>query len=171
MSNAVLPRQAVVNRQAVLNRHALERGAVRSGAARSYRTEPSRRGLGYDLRRPSSGAVEYRPTVVGVSRADHRRGANDVGWRMVLASVVITAGVLCGLVGLAQLATTDSAGDAAATEVVQVQQGESLAAIAGRVAPDLPVAQVVERIMELNAMSNSALHPGQNLIVPSSATR
>jgi hypothetical protein len=30
---------------------------------------------------------------------------------------------------------------------------------------------VVERIMELNAMSNSALHPGQNLIVPSSATR
>jgi LysM repeat protein len=108
---------------------------------------------------------------VGVSRADHRRGANDVGWRMVLASVVITAGVLCGLVGLAQLATTDSVGDSAATEVVQVQQGESLAAIAGRVAPDLPAAQVVERIMELNAMSNSALHPGQNLIVPSSATR
>src|SRR6476620_8030848 len=150
MSNAVLPRQAVVNRQAVLSRQALERGAVRSGAARPYRTVPRRRGPGYDLRRPSSGAVEYRPTHVGVSRADHRRGANDVGWRMVLASVVITAGVLCGLVGVAQLATTDGVSNSAATEVVQVQQGESLAALAARSSPELPVAQVVERIMELN---------------------
>ncbi|TQC44529.1 LysM peptidoglycan-binding domain-containing protein [Rhodococcus sp. WS4] len=165
MSNAVLHRQVVLNRQA------LERGAVRSGGARAYRTEPRRRGSGYDLRRPSSGAVAYRSARVGVSRADHERGATDVGWRMVLASVVITAGVLCGLVGVAQLATTDGVGDAAATEVVQVQQGESLAALAGRIAPDLPVAQVVERIMELNAMSNSALHPGQTLIVPSSPTR
>ena len=112
-----------------------------------------------------------RPTHTGVSRADHARGANDVGWRMVLASVVITAGVLCGLVGVAQLATTDGVSNSAATEVVQVQQGESLAALAARISPELPVAQVVERIMELNAMSNSALHPGQSLIVPSSSTR
>ncbi|EID80980.1 MULTISPECIES: LysM peptidoglycan-binding domain-containing protein [Rhodococcus] len=165
MSNAVLHRQAVLNRQA------LERGVVRSGAARSYRTEPRRRRTDGELRRPSSGAVAYRPTHTGVSRADHARGANDVGWRMVLASVVITAGVLCGLVGVAQLATTDGVSDSAATEVVQVQQGESLAALAARISPELPVAQVVERIMELNAMSNSALHPGQSLIVPSSSTR
>jgi LysM repeat protein len=90
---------------------------------------------------------------------------------MVLASVVITAGVLCGLVGVAQLATTDGVSNSAATEVVQVQQGESLAALAARISPELPVAQVVEQIMELNAMSNSALHPGQSLIVPSSSDR
>ncbi|MFC9358783.1 LysM peptidoglycan-binding domain-containing protein [Rhodococcus sp. NPDC057014] len=165
MSNAVLHRQVVLNRQA------LERGVVRSGAARSYRIEPRRRRTDGELRRPSSGAVAYRPTHTGVSRADHERGANDVGWRTILASVVITAGVLCGLVGVAQLATGGGVSNTAATEVVQVQQGESLAAVAARIAPDMPVAQVVERIMELNAMSNSALHPGQSLIVPSSATR
>ncbi|MFE5700905.1 LysM peptidoglycan-binding domain-containing protein [Rhodococcus koreensis] len=165
MSNAVLHRQAVLNRQA------LERGVVRSGAARSYRTEPRRRRTDRELRRPSSGAVAYRPTHTGVSRADHERGANDVHWRTVLAGVVITAGVLCGLAGVAQLATGGSVSNSAATEVVQVQQGESLAAVAARIAPKMPVAQVVERIMELNAMSNSALHPGQSLIVPSSATR
>ncbi|MGW4339591.1 LysM peptidoglycan-binding domain-containing protein [Rhodococcus koreensis] len=165
MSNAVLHRQAVPNRQA------LARGAGRSGAARSYRTEPRRRRTDGELRRPSSGAVAYRPTHTGVSRADHERGANDVGWRTVLAGIVITAGVLCGLAGVAQLATGGSVSNSAATEVVQVQQGESLAAVAARIAPEMPVAQVVERIMELNAMSNSALHPGQSLIVPSSATR
>ncbi|MDF3304785.1 LysM peptidoglycan-binding domain-containing protein [Rhodococcus sp. T2V] len=165
MSNAVLHRQAVPNRQA------LARGAVRSGAARSYRTEPRRRRTDGELRRPSSGAVAYRPIHTGVSRADHERGANDVGWRTVLAGIVITAGVLCGLAGVAQLATGGSVSNSAATEVVQVQQGESLAAVAARIAPEMPVAQVVERIMELNAMSNSALHPGQSLIVPSSATR
>ncbi len=89
---------------------------------------------------------------------------------MVLASVVITAGVLCGLVGVAQLATTGSIGGAVVTQVVQVQTGESLAAIAKRVSPGFPVAVVIDRIMELNAMSNSVLRPGQSLIVPSSIT-
>jgi hypothetical protein len=40
------------------------------------------------------------------------------------------------------------------TEVVRVQSGESLGAIASRIAPEMPTETVVAKIMELNAMNN-----------------
>jgi hypothetical protein len=52
------------------------------------------------------------------------------------------------------------------TAVVHVQSGESLGDIASRIAPEMPTAAVVEKIMDLNAMSNSALSPGQSLVAP-----
>lgn len=52
------------------------------------------------------------------------------------------------------------------TEVVHVQSGESLGDIASRIAPEMPTEAVVEKIMDLNAMSNSALSPGQSLVTP-----
>jgi LysM domain len=52
------------------------------------------------------------------------------------------------------------------TEVVHVQSGESLGAIASRIAPEMPTEAVVAKIMELNAMSNSAVSVGQALVTP-----
>jgi hypothetical protein len=52
------------------------------------------------------------------------------------------------------------------TQVVRVQSGESLGAIASRIAPEMPTDAVVAKIMELNAMSNSALSVGQALVTP-----
>jgi hypothetical protein len=52
------------------------------------------------------------------------------------------------------------------TAVVHVQAGESLSDIASRIAPEMPAEAVVERIMDLNAMGNSALSPGQALVTP-----
>ncbi|MFZ2178206.1 MAG: LysM peptidoglycan-binding domain-containing protein [Rhodococcus sp. (in: high G+C Gram-positive bacteria)] len=165
MSNAVLPRQALVEQQAALGR---------AGMGGSSRTTPRRRVVprtDRDVRRPAPGSVTHRGSYVGVSRADHERDTVDVSWRMVLASVVITAAVLCGLLGIAQLATTDGPGASGATEVIQVESGDSLAAVAARLSPDLPAEQVIDHIMRLNAMSNSAVYPGQSLIVPSIASR
>ena len=50
--------------------------------------------------------------------------------------------------------------------VVQVQHGETLHQVAQRVAPDAPVAAVVERIRELNQLDSAALAAGQTLIAP-----
>jgi hypothetical protein len=61
--------------------------------------------------------------------------------------------------GAAPAATTGTA-------VVHVQAGESLSDIASRIAPEMPAEAVVERIMDLNAMGNSALSPGQALVTP-----
>ena len=55
------------------------------------------------------------------------------------------------------------------TAVVHVQSGESLGDIASRIAPEMPTEAVVEKIMDLNAMSNSALSPGQPLVTPTYA--
>ncbi|WP_143695578.1 LysM peptidoglycan-binding domain-containing protein [Williamsia sp. 1135] len=52
------------------------------------------------------------------------------------------------------------------TAVVHVQSGESLGDIASRIAPEMPTAAVVDKIMELNAMNNSALSVGQSLLTP-----
>ena len=52
------------------------------------------------------------------------------------------------------------------TAVVHVQSGESLGDIASRIAPEMPTAAVVDKIMELNGMNNSALSVGQSLLTP-----
>ncbi len=54
--------------------------------------------------------------------------------------------------------------------VVQVQMGETLQQVAGRVAPDAPVSQVVDRIRELNQLDSVAVDAGQTLIAPDRLT-
>ena len=53
-----------------------------------------------------------------------------------------------------------------ATEVVHVRQGESLSAIAARVAPDMPSQTVIDKILELNDLQSSGLRVGQPLLTP-----
>jgi predicted Zn-dependent protease len=50
--------------------------------------------------------------------------------------------------------------------VVQVQAGETLQHLAGRVAPDSPATQVVDRIRDLNHLDSAAVDAGQTLIAP-----
>ena len=50
--------------------------------------------------------------------------------------------------------------------VVQVQAGETLQHLAGRVAPDAPVGLVMQRIRDLNKLDSASLDAGQTLIAP-----
>lgn len=132
------------------------------GQARADRRVDPR--VEHDLRRPSGRPLSYERHRVAVSRAPHGRGEQEVGWGAVLVGTLATALVLAGFLGLAQWRVGDAVPNR--TEVVQVRGGESLGDLAARVSPGVVVEQVVERIVELNALSGSGLHPGQSLIVP-----
>ncbi|MCA1007995.1 LysM peptidoglycan-binding domain-containing protein [Rhodococcus hoagii] len=123
--------------------------------------------------RPTTGGVRYGTaprngsTGTQVSRADgpsHGRKRPLSGLSAVVATFVITAGVVAGLDAIANLrsAQTDSA--PASTDSSQVHRGESRGDGAARTAPEAPV----DRIVELNAMSGAEIRPGQILISPAS---
>lgn len=143
-------------------------GVVESAAVRGPERQRS-------TSRPAAGAVDYgrglRHGSAGtqVSRApgpSHGRKRSLSGLSAVVATFVITAGVVAGLDAIAnlRLAQTDSV--PTSTDSVQVRRGESLGDVAARVAPEAPVAQVVDRIVELNAMPGAEVRPGQVLISP-----
>lgn len=52
------------------------------------------------------------------------------------------------------------------TAVVHVRAGESLSAVASRVAPQMPVETVINRLVELNHLRTSGLTVGQALVAP-----
>lgn len=164
MSSAVLRDPGVRSSRAVRNR------AVRNRAVRSHTVGPRRRWepvsrTSVDVHRPRAAVVEYRTTGVEFTCAPHPHGEPDVTWKMVAASILVTAAVMLGLAGVANFASGRSVGESA-TEVIQVGEGETLTGLAARISPDSPVGQVVDRIMQLNAMSGAALDAGQSLIVP-----
>ena len=81
---------------------------------------------------------------------------------MVAAGITVWLGLVAqfgGVVG-------ESAPVPGRLAVVQVQTGETLQQVAGRVAPDAPVSSVVDRIRELNQLDTVAIHAGQTLIAP-----
>lgn len=53
------------------------------------------------------------------------------------------------------------------SRLVHVQPGETLTELAGRVAPEAPTAEVIDRLRDLNSLSGSGLQAGQALIAPS----
>lgn len=124
--------------------------------------------------RPTTGGVRYgtapRNGSAGtqVSRADgpsHGRKRPLSGLSAVVATFVITAGVVAGLDAIANLRSAQTDFAPASTESAQVRGGESRGDVAARTAPKAPVAQVVDRIVELNAMSGAEI-PGQISISP-----
>jgi hypothetical protein len=114
--------------------------------------------------RPGHGATVYPGSGVKVSRAPHR--PRPVGITMTLLLAVVAALITVWLVSLAQARDGVSAEVPQQLAVVQVQPGESLQRLAARVAPDVPVAAVVERIKELNQLDSAALDAGQTLLAP-----
>ncbi|MFD4294879.1 LysM peptidoglycan-binding domain-containing protein [Rhodococcus sp. NPDC058532] len=118
-------------------------------------------------RRPGGRPLSYGPAGTGVSRAAHTRFGGDTGWGTVVVVALATALAIVAFGALAQWQSGDAVPDR--TGVVQVRAGESLGEVAERSAPGVPVERAVERIVELNALDGTGVHPGQALIVPVSA--
>lgn len=76
--------------------------------------------------------------------------------------LVLALGVLWGGGSVA----TERPGTAAPTLVVQVQAGDTLYGIAGRVTTDGDVAAMVEEIEDLNRLDTPVVYAGQKLRVP-----
>ncbi len=101
-----------------------------------------------------------------MSRASHRSRPITPLTTVLLALVAAGITVWLGLV--AQLGGVMGTEPAAPAElaVVQVKSGETLQQVARRVAPDAPVAQVVEQIRDLNQLESAAVDTGQTLLAP-----
>lgn len=116
--------------------------------------------------RPAAGTVHYRGTGVLMSRASHRSRPITPLTTVLLALVAAGITVWLGLV--AQLGGVMGAENPQPAElaVVQVKSGESLQQVARRVAPNAPVARVVEQIRDLNQLDSAAVDAGQTLLAP-----
>lgn len=121
-------------------------------------------------RRPAGRFVKYGPAVAAPRPTPPpSRPAPSllrVRARVAVACallLVVAAGAVCGL---ASLAGSEAAAVPVQTGVVQVHQGETLSELAARVAPGAPSSEVVQRIVQLNALSGVSVRAGQTLVVP-----
>lgn len=117
--------------------------------------------------RPDVAPLGYRGTGVTLSRAPHVR--RPVSTAVTVALAAAAALITLWLGSLAQFSGDRGSVPAVSPDrlaVVQVQAGESLQHLAGRIAPDSPIEQVVDRIRELNDLGSSAVDAGQTLIAP-----
>jgi len=116
-------------------------------------------------RRPAVEPMQYRGSGVRMSRAAHRPKQVSVGLTIALAVVSGLITLWLGVIG-------HFSGDSSVPNVpdrlavVQVQAGETLERVAGRVAPDLPMSHVMQQIRELNQLESGSLEAGQTLISP-----
>ena len=141
-----------------------ERAVAVDRAPVGVRRVPARRAPA----RPAIAPLAYRGQGVGVSHAPH-----DIRRPVSTAATVTVAGLAALItVWLGLLAHFSGSASAAPAEVparlavVRVQAGETLQQLAGRLVPDAPVAQVVDRIRDLNKLESPALDAGQTLIAP-----
>jgi hypothetical protein len=152
--------QRLVNRP--VNRQIGESPCYRSGQYRSSRPGPSR---------PGRAPVRYYGTGVRMSTAAHGRRsvtvATTVGLALLAGLITVWLGVMANF---GSAFNGESAGSTAsvpaALAVVRVEPGESLQALAARVAPGAPTHDVVERIRDLNALDSNTVSAGQTLIAP-----
>ncbi|RMI30196.1 hypothetical protein EBN03_23585 [Nocardia stercoris] len=93
----------------------------------------------------------------------------QAGLATLAVTALVTAGVVCGLVVVAQVRGGGASNALGHTEIVQVQAGESLEDVAVRIAPDRPVAETVHRIVDLNGLAAGAVAAGRLLVVPGPA--
>jgi hypothetical protein len=142
-----------------------------SGAALAAEVWPAPRDVVVRRRRvqsqrPSGAPLGYRGTGVLMSRASHRRRPITPATTVLLA--LVAGGITLWLGLVAQLGGPSESPVEMPTRlsVVHVQAGETLQHIAHRVAPDVPVGHVVDRIRELNKLETSAVQAGQTLIAP-----
>lgn len=119
-------------------------------------------------RRPPSSVVAQRPMVPAAARARCEQTRQDPGFRLGRwARLTITASVL--VVGLlfATGALPVGSPPAVATQSVTVHAGDTLWSIARSAAPGQDVRLVVDRIRDLNGLTQlDALPDGMVLVVP-----
>ena len=116
--------------------------------------------------RPAIAPIRYSGTGVAFSRVPHARRPVSTAVTIALAGIAALITLWLGLVG--HVSGTPAAAEQLPEQlaVVQVQAGESLQQLAGRVAPDAPAGQVMARIRDLNKLDSAALDAGQTLIAP-----
>jgi hypothetical protein len=117
--------------------------------------------------RPTVAPLQYRGAGIAMSRAPHSR--RGVSTPVTVALACAAALITLWLGSLANVTGDRAAASAPVSDtlaVVQVQSGETLAQLAGRVAPDSPSGQTVQRIRELNKLDSVAVQAGQTLIAP-----
>jgi len=90
--------------------------------------------------------------------------------RRKAAAAILVGAALAGLVWLFAIVGGNyeaaSAPAPVATSVVHVRGGETLTAVAARIAPDMPRQAVVNQLRALNSMTSPTLTVGQALVVP-----
>lgn len=119
-------------------------------------------------RRPSGRFVEYRPAPARrvVCPMPQPKSLARVHIRMFVACSLLAAVLVAVVMGLAALGGPGAHPVPTRTAVVQVHQGENLSSLASRVAPGVATSAVVQRIVELNALSTVSVRVGQALVVP-----
>ncbi len=71
----------------------------------------------------------------------------------------------------ASLDSTVNAADAASYQYVTISAGESLWAVAQRIAPTADPRDVIDDILSFNGMSSAELVPGQRIAIPTKYTK
>ena len=164
------------------DRHQLDWNGARSPRPDTRRrpvVRPGRQRPGQN--RPAVASLQYRGS--GVARSSAPSGSASHGWsctprsrRPVSTTVTIALAGLAALItlwlgALAQSGAQRAAGAASAPvldrlAVVEIHAGETLQQFAGRIAPDVPVIQTVERIRDLNKLDSVSVTAGRTLIAP-----
>lgn len=127
---------------------------------------------------PPVGSFRYQGHGLKVSAARHParsdRTSGTLSGRSVSTRVTVALAGLAALFtvwlgALAQAGVDRTSAPVASLErlaVVQVQAGETLQQLAGRIAPGTSVESVAQRIRDLNELDSSAVEAGQTLIAP-----
>ncbi|MBT0567914.1 LysM peptidoglycan-binding domain-containing protein [Williamsia sp. CHRR-6] len=129
--------------------------------------------------RPVAGTASTRPSDTARSAtSQHRSGTrcadarvrtttiSPVGWFAAIAVGFVLAALVWALAIVGSEISDAHTPAVAGTSVVHVRSGESLTALAQRVAPDEPAAAVVADLRYLNHLDNSAVVAGQPLLAP-----
>ena len=155
---------------AVESRHQLDNQRLcPSVAARTPRcTVAAARAREVSRRRPPGQFVEYGsvPMSRSAARPSSVPSKARVRFRVALASVFVVAVLVGGAFGLASVVGADATTVPTQTGVAQVHQGETLSAVAARVAPQARRVATVRRIVQLNGLSGVSVRAGQTLVVP-----
>lgn len=131
---------------------------------RPVRMRPVRLVRAGDRRRPGHVVTVPARRAQSVACAPRSRGAS-LGW------LILTAGIVMLIVfGIGWLASTGGTSSdvpvPSATTVVTIHSGQTLWDVATSDAPSSAPQDVVDRIQQLNNISDAALYPGERLVVP-----
>lgn len=129
---------------------------------RTYR-RPARTG-------PARSAPAAPRRIAGTPCVGDTRDTSVYACRRAWAAAVLVGAGLAAIATIMTIAGNNYAASVTpepiSTEVVHVRAGESLSAVASRVAPDMPTDVVVRTIMDLNDLDSVTLQTGQPLLAP-----
>ena len=111
------------------------------------------------VRRPVTRAERIRVAPAPTVRLTHRG-------RMVFVLAFLAAALVVMVAFGGWATATHDAGTPDPVRVIEVQDGDTLYGIAGRVAEPGKVREMVHQIQQLNSLSGAGLQAGQKLAIP-----